>query len=333
MAEPSAGAEALMARWLAQLSGVRGASEKTVAAYRRDVSRFLGFMGEHCGGPLGRAALADLSLGDFRAWMASERGRGLSGRSLARALSAVRGFFAWLGEAEGIDCAAVHAARAPKVSAGLPRPVPEADARAVLEIAGEATEPWVAARDVAALTLLWGAGLRVSEALGLLRADAPLGEVIRVTGKGGRLREVPVLPAARAAVARYLALCPHDPGPHGALFLGVRGGPLDGRILRKVMETARRALGLPASATPHALRHAFATQMLAAGGDLRAVQELLGHASLSSTQVYTGVDEARLLSVHAAAHPRARRPGAPGKADGGSDPRTEGTGGETLGGG
>ena len=311
MAEPpaaaSAGAEDLLARWLAQLSAVGRRSPKTVEAYRHDVARYLGFMGQHRGGPMGRAALGEVTLAELRAWMAAERGRGLSARSLARALSAVRAFYKWLDAAEGIDCTAIHVLRTPKRPARLPRPVAAEGARALLDAVSADAAPWIAARDQAALTLIWGSGLRISEALGLRQRDAPLAEVVRVTGKGGKQREVPVLPAAREAVERYRALCPYAPGANAALFLGARGGPLSPRLLQKAMAAARMALGLPASATPHALRHSFATQLLAAGGDLRAVQELLGHASLSTTQVYTGVDESRLLEVYESAHPRGRR--------------------------
>jgi integrase/recombinase XerC len=300
----SNGAADLLARWLAQLSAVRRRSPKTVEAYRRDVGGYLGFLARHRGGPMGIAALGEVTLSELRAWMASERGRGLSARSLARALSAVRSFHGWLDAAHGIDCAAIHLVRSPKVPARLPRPVPEAGARAVLAAVSADAEPWIAARDQAALTLIWGSGLRISEALGLRQRDVPLAEVIRVTGKGGKEREVPVLPAAREAVEHYRAICPHAPRRGEALFLGARGGPLSPRLLQKAMASARMALGLPASATPHALRHSFATQLLAAGGDLRAVQELLGHASLSTTQVYTAVDEARLMEVYEKAHPR-----------------------------
>lgn len=305
MAQPSAGAIELMERWLNQLSAVAGRSAKTVEAYRRDVAGYLGFLGQHRGGPMGRAALGEVTLAELRAWMAAERGRGLSARSLARSLSAVRSFHDWLAEAEGVDCAAIHVVRSPKLPARLPRPVPEAGARALIAAVGDgAAEPWIATRDQAALTLIWGSGLRISEALGLRQRDAPLPEVIRVTGKGGRQREVPVLPAARTAVEHYRRLCPYAPGRNDALFLGARGGPLNPRLIQKAMSAARMALGLPASATPHALRHSFATQLLAAGGDLRAVQELLGHASLSTTQIYTAVDEARLAEVYSRAHPR-----------------------------
>lgn len=300
----SAGAADLLRRWLAQLSAVRQRSPKTVEAYGRDIAGYLGFLAGHRGGPIGPGALGDVTLSELRAWMAAERGRGLSARSLARALSAVRAFHGWLGDAEGVECTAIHVVRSPKRPARLPRPVAEDGARALLLAVGAEAEPWIAARDRAALTLLWGSGLRISEALGLRQCDAPLPEVIRVTGKGRKQREVPVLPAARLAVERYRALCPHPAGRGDALFLGARGGPLSPRLLQKAMAAARMALGLPASATPHALRHSFATQLLAAGGDLRAVQELLGHASLSTTQLYTAVDEARLMEVYDRAHPR-----------------------------
>ena len=304
----SPGVHALLERWLVQLSAVRRRSPKTVEAYRRDVIRYLAFLARHLGGPPGPAALGELAVADLRAWMAAERGRGLSGRSLARALAAVRAFHRWLAEAEGIDCAAIEVVRTPKAPGSLPRPVAEEEARAVLAAVSRHREPWIAARDQAALTLIWGSGLRISEALGLRQRDAPLGETVRVRGKGGREREVPVLPAARAAVEHYRALCPHAAGPDEALFLGARGGPLGPRVLQKAMAEARMALGLPAHATPHALRHAFATQLLAAGGDLRAVQELLGHASLASTQIYTRVEGARLIEVYERTHPRAEKP-------------------------
>jgi integrase/recombinase XerC len=302
----SEGASDLLERWLAQLSAVRQRSPKTVEAYRRDVAMYLGFLAGHQGGPMGLAALGNVTLAEIRAWMASERGRGLSSRSLARALSAVRSFYTWLDVAEGIDCAAIHVVRSPKLPTRLPRPVPEASARAIVAAISADTEPWVSARDQAALTLIWGSGLRISEALGLRQGDAPLGEVVRVTGKGGKQREVPVLPAARQAIELYRRLCPHSPGRGDALFLGIRGGALNPRALQGAMAAARMSLGLPRSATPHALRHSFATQLLAAGGDLRAIQELLGHASLSATQIYTGVDESRLMEVYDQAHPRGR---------------------------
>ena len=303
----SDGAADLVARWLAQLSAVGGRSPKTIQAYRSDIATYLGFMAAHKGGPMGARALGAIGLSDLRAWMAARRRTGLSGRSLARELSAVRSFHRWLGEAEGHDCAALQSLRTPKTAPRLPRPVGPADAVRVIAASGAHSEPWIAARDSAVLTLLWGSGLRISEALGLTQADAPLGDTVRVTGKGRKVREVPVLPAARKAVETYRRLCPHAPVRDQALFLGMRGGPLSPTIVQKAMQTARQALGLPASATPHALRHSFATHLLEAGGDLRAIQELLGHASLSTTQVYTAVDETRLLDVYDRAHPRSGR--------------------------
>ncbi|MEO1493959.1 MAG: tyrosine recombinase XerC [Pseudomonadota bacterium] len=302
----SAGAGDLLHRWLDQIVAVRGRSPQTVEAYHRDVSGFLGFMAGHLGGPLGKGALAAISMADIRAWMAARRSAGLSARSLARELSAVRSFYGWLDQAEGVVCPAIHNVRTPKAQPRLPRPVAPGDARRLVAATGHHTEPWIAARDTAALTLIWGAGLRISEALGLNWSDAPLGEVLRVTGKGGKEREVPIVPASRAAVDVYLDLCPFPPAPGQALFLGARGGPLAAGVLQKAMRTARHALGLPSTATPHALRHSFASHLLAAGGDLRAIQELLGHASLSTTQVYTAVETSHLLEVYTAAHPRAR---------------------------
>jgi len=298
-----AAAEALVTRWLRWMGAGRGASPATLAAYRRDVKGFLAFLTGHLGEAPAPRALAGIGTGELRAWMASERGRGLSARSLARRLSAVRSFFRWLAEAEGIEAPRVLAARGPKAPARLPRPVEAEAARAL--IAPEDAADWTALRDAAVLTLLWGCGLRISEALALSGRDAPLPETLRVRGKGGRERIVPVLPAARAAVETYRAASPWPEAPDLALFRGARGGALSPRMVQKRMERARQALGLPASATPHALRHAFATHLLSAGGDLRAIQALLGHASLSTTQVYTGVDEARLMEVYAAAHPRA----------------------------
>lgn len=297
---------ALFADWQAHLAA-RGLAAHTRQAYRGDLLRFLVFLSGHLEGPVSRSALAGLALVDFRAWMAHERLRGTSARTLARATSAVRGFYAWLADTGAADNEAVLALRTPKRPRGLPRPVAAPDARAVLDLS-EVTpaQAWIAARDRAVLTLLWGAGLRVSEALSLRWSVAPLGETLMVAGKGGKRRNLPVLPVVRAAVEAYRALCPHRPPPDGPLFLGARGGALNDRLVRRAMQQAREALGLPETATPHALRHAFATQLLAAGGDLRAVQELLGHASLSTTQIYTGLDADRLAETHAATHPRGR---------------------------
>jgi integrase/recombinase XerC len=303
----SEGAAAAVEAWLVALRAGPGARPATLSAYRRDVTRFLGFLADHWGGPAGRGALARMATADLRAWMAAERARGLSSRGLARALSAVKGFYRWLAETEGVDATVVLSMRAPKYPARLPRPVAADAAHALLDTArAQAPDRWQGARDVAILTLLWGSGLRISEALALRWADLPLADILRVTGKGGKTRLVPTLPVTQAAVARYAGLCPFRPGPDAALFRGARGGALGPRAVQRAMERARLQLGLPATATPHALRHAFATHLLAAGGDLRSIQELLGHASLSTTQAYTAVDETRLMAVYATSHPRAR---------------------------
>jgi integrase/recombinase XerC len=300
------GARDALEAWLAHLRGVDGVAANTLAAYGRDVTRWLDFLARHRGGAEGVAALAGVAQSDLRAFMAHERGRGLSARSLARALSSVRGFTGWLAERQGVDATAALSARGPKYRRKLPRPLSEDGAQAMLDTVGaDAADPWIAARDAAVVTLLYGSGLRISEALALRGRDAPLADVLRVAGKGGKLRLVPVLPAARAAVDHYLRLCPFPPEPDGALFRGARGGALNPRLIARAMERARARLGLPATATPHALRHSFATHLLVAGGDLRAIQELLGHASLSTTQAYTAVDTARLMDVYERAHPRA----------------------------
>ena len=301
---PPAARDALQA-WLTHLRVIDGAAEATLRAYGADVTGWLAFLVGHLGEGYGLKTLAGVPHADLRAWMAHERGRGLGARSLARALSAVRQFTGWLAEREGLDATAVLSARGPKFRRKLPRPLAVSDARAMIAtVAEDAAEDWIRARDEAVVTLLYGCGLRISEALGLPATAHPLPEVLRITGKGGKERLVPVLPAARAAVARYAALCPFDLTA-GALFRGARGGALNPRLVARVMERARTVLGLPATATPHAMRHSFATHLLNAGGDLRAIQELLGHASLSTTQVYTAVDAARLMEVYARAHPRA----------------------------
>lgn len=297
-----------LARWGDHLSALDGASANTVKAYVADVTAWSTFLAGHLGGAPAPQTLCGISQSDMRAFMAHERARGLGARSLARRLSSVRSFVRWQTDREGGEATAVLAARGPKFRRKLPRPLsPQAAQDMITQIDLQAREDWVAARDTAVVTLLYGCGLRISEALSLTVADQPLPEVLRIRGKGGKERLVPVLPVARAAVADYVRLCPYPlaSAPHGALFRGARGGPLNPRLIAGAMEQARLALGLPASATPHAMRHSFATHLLSAGGDLRMIQELLGHASLSTTQAYTAVDAARLMEAYSAAHPRA----------------------------
>lgn len=295
-----------LAQWGQQLSGVHGKAANTVRAYVADVTGFLAFLSIHRGGAEGLAALASLPQSDLRAWMAHERARGVSARSLARSLSAVKNFVSWVADRTGEDATTVLSARSPKFKRKLPRPLSEQSAQDMIEtVAEQSMEDWVAARDRAVITLLYGCGLRISEALGLTGAACPLPDVLRITGKGGKTRLVPVVPVAKEAVSQYARLCPYDLGNADPLFRGVRGGPLNPRLIALVMEKARMQLGLPSTATPHAMRHSFATHLLSAGGDLRAIQELLGHASLSTTQAYTAVDAARLMEVYEKSHPRA----------------------------
>ena len=292
--------------WLTHQRSLQGAAENTVTAYQGDVADFIAFMTVHKGAPQGLGALASISITDMRSWMARTRGPKVGPRSMARKLSAVKAFYRWLAEREGFEPTAVLSVRAPKFQKKLPRPLAVDAARAMIDcVEIQSDKPWVSARDVAVLTLLWGCGLRISEALGLRGRDAPLGQSLRILGKGGKERVVPVLPAARDAVESYLRLCPHPMTPDAPLFRAIRGGALSARAIAKVMADARMQLGLPATATPHAMRHSFATHLLDAGGDLRAIQELLGHASLSTTQAYTAVDTARLMEVYNRAHPKA----------------------------
>jgi len=294
----------ILSAFLAEQRGLRGRAEHTLTSYGNDIAEFIAFMTLHHGAPQGLAALSDISLRDMRAWMAHMRGPNLGPRSLARKLSAVKTFYRWLAEREGFEATAVLSTRAPKFTQKLPRPVsPDAAKDLIDTVETQAPAAWVAARDAAVLTLLYGCGLRISEALALRRGDAPLEESLRILGKGNKERIVPVLPAARAAVDRYIARVPFAQTSEDPLFLGVRGKALRPRLVQHAMARARAQLGLPATATPHAMRHSFATHLLNAGGDLRAVQELLGHASLSTTQGYTAVDATRLMEVYNRAHP------------------------------
>jgi len=322
--------------WLTHLGDERNYSAKTVEAYRRDVLQFLAFLAEHLGGAPSLKALAALQPADVRAFLAARRSDGVGSRSLMRTLAGLRGFARYL-EREGKGkTGALTAVRGPKIGKTLPRPLPAASAKRLAdpELADPNGEPWINARDAAVLALLYGSGLRISEGLSLTRADfgilsahsrasgnpakqakdwVPASaetsgtgvDVITVTGKGRRQRMVPVLPQVKQLIADYVDLCPYDLPAKGPLFVGAKGGPLSARIVQLAMARMRGALGLPETATPHALRHSFATHLLARGGDLRAIQELLGHASLATTQIYTEVDAERLIEAYRSAHPRA----------------------------
>ncbi|MBN9077170.1 MAG: recombinase XerC [Rhizobiales bacterium 65-79] len=294
--------------WLKTLARERRLSALTVEAYERDTRQFLQFLTGHVGDAPGLADIRALRPADLRAFLAYRRTGGVGARTLGRGLAGVRSLLRHL-EKNGLASAAgATALRAPKQPKSLPKPLTAADARRVVD-AGEqlAEQPWIAARNAAVLALLYGSGLRISEALGLTGADIAqaTNAALRVTGKGGKTRLVPVLPVLIEAIAEYRRLCPYHLDTEGPLFRGARGGPLNPAIVQREMRRLRSALNLPETATPHALRHSFATHLLGRGGDLRTIQELLGHASLSTTQIYTGVDTARLLEVYEAAHPRA----------------------------
>ncbi|HLG81055.1 MAG TPA: tyrosine recombinase XerC [Bradyrhizobium sp.] len=299
-----------MARWLSHLRAERRLSPKTLEAYARDVRQCLQFLCEHWGAQVSLSRFAELEATDVRAFMAMRRADDIGSRSLMRSLAGLRSFGRFL-EREGKGkLGALSAIRAPKVGKSLPKPIHIAAAKRLTdadERAGEERETWVLVRDAAVMALLYGSGLRISEALSLKRRDVPkpsAGDVLTVTGKGNKTRMVPVLNNVLQLIADYVAICPHTLPEGGPIFVGARGGPLSPRIIQLTMQRLRGALGLPDSATPHALRHSFATHLLSRGGDLRAIQELLGHSSLSTTQIYTGIDSERLLEVYRSAHPR-----------------------------
>ena len=294
--------------WTAWLVGERRASPHTVAAYGRDLAGFLDFLAEHQGERPDLAMIPRLSTTDFRAFLAYRAAKGIERTSLARGLSVIRGFVKFLDGRHLAANSALAALHGPKLPRGVPKPLNVVDAMEAVDSVAELTaSEWQGKRDTAVLALLYGCGLRISEALGLTRGTAPLGETLTITGKGQKQRMVPVLAAVRAAVDDYLAASPWHPAPNGPLFVGARGGPLNPRLVQRQMQLLRGMLGLAETATPHALRHSFATHLLSGGGDLRAIQELLGHASLSTTQRYTKVEPEQLLKVYAAAHPRAQQ--------------------------
>lgn len=298
-------ASALAARFDAMLRLERRSSAHTARAYVATAHRLIDFLGEHRGDVVDAAMLTTLEPNDLRAFLARRRGEGLGAASATREMSAVRAFLRYVAQAAG-EAATLPRIRTPRRPRTLPRPAAPADALALAQETGaQALQPWIAARDTALLLLLYGSGLRISEALGLPAAVQPLGATVRVTGKRGKTRVVPVLPMVAAAVAEYARLCPWPLTGSTPLFRGARGGPLNADVVRRAVATARRTLGLDDRLTPHALRHSFATHLLAGGADLRTLQELLGHASLSSTQIYTAVDAAHLLDVYRHAHPRA----------------------------
>ena len=298
-------ASALAARWQEHLSRERRRSEHTVRAYTATAVRLIAFLGEHLGADVRTDALLALRPADLRAYLTRRRAAGLGNASAARELSAIRGFLAFVATESGRE-AVPPRLKGPKKPRSVPRPISPGEVMSLAEEAAEdASLPWIAARDEAALLLLYGSGLRIAEALGLTGAALPLGEALSVTGKRNKTRIVPLLAPVREAIERYLSLCPWPAEKDAPLFRGARGGPLRGEIVRRAVRKARRSLGLSERTTPHALRHSFATHLLGRGADLRALQELLGHASLSSTQIYTAVDAAHLMDVYRHAHPRA----------------------------
>ena len=290
--------------WERDLGAVRRLAPKTLEAYTRDLGQFLAFLAPHMGGPVTVATLGEMRGSDFRAFLARRREEGIEARSLARALSAIKSFFRFL-EREGVlSTEALNVVRTPKAKKSLPKALTVSEAKATITMTEELEDrPWVAARDMAVLSLCYGAGLRISEALSLSKADLE-GTALRVTGKGGKTRLVPLIDAVRQSIETYVGLCPFKLTPSQPLFRGVKGGVLSPRLIQQRVAQLRGALGLPPGATPHALRHSFATHLLSRGGDLRAIQELLGHAALCRTQIYTAVDTERLLDAYRAAHPR-----------------------------
>lgn len=292
--------------WLSALKHERRASPNTLRAYGDDVARFLAFQREHLGGNVTEHALSKLRPADIRAFIATRRGEGLGAGGVQRALAAIRGFYKFLAREGILENAAPRAVRTPRLKRGLPRPLSPTDAQRAIDEAGEHDVEWLGARDAALLTLLYGAGLRISEALSLKRGDVPLADTLTILGKGRKERVVPVLPLLREAIGDYAAKIPFTAAPSAPLFLSRRGKPMSAREAQGLMQKLRGRLGLTERATPHALRHSFATHLLQGGGDLRSVQELLGHASLSTTQTYTAIDMRQLMETYQNAHPRGK---------------------------
>jgi len=296
----------MAAEWGDHLRRDRRRSEHTIRAYVATAHRLIDFLGKHRGGLVDVPSVASVGTAELRAYLAERRNAGLSNASAARELSAVRAFLTHV--TGQIGTGTPSTLKGPRVKRGVPRPVAPRDALALARDAAEASDtPWIAARDLAVLLLLYGAGLRVGEAVGLTGAILPIGQTISVTGKRGKTRIVPVIPAVTAAIEDYVRQCPWSPGREAPLFRGARGGPLSADLVRRAVRGARGRLGLSERTTPHALRHSFATHLLGRGADLRSLQELLGHASLSSTQIYTAVDAAHLLDIYRTSHPRAGR--------------------------
>jgi integrase/recombinase XerC len=301
------GFDELRKLWLNQLAHEKRASPHTLRAYGDDAARFGGFLVHHLGGAVGEKALGRLTPADIRAFITHRRAEGLGAGGVQRALAAIRSFYRFLAREGILENAAPQGVRSPRLPRRLPRPLSQDDAARALGLAREHDIDWIGRRDAALLTLLYGAGLRISEALSLKRGDVPLGEALTILGKGRKERSVPVLPLVAAAVADYATSIPFAAAPAAPLFVSRRGKPMSAREAQSLMQRLRGSLGLSEKATPHALRHSFATHLLQGGGDLRSVQELLGHASLSTTQVYTAIETSQLRKTYEAAHPRAKK--------------------------
>jgi len=294
-----------LTQWQDELSSLRRLSDKTLVAYDRDVEQMFSFFASHIGGPVTAKSLREFTPADWRAFLSSRRQTGVGNATMARGLSGIKSFFSFLEKEGHAPADSLAAIKAPKKKQTLPKALTAIDAKQLVEqgdIMDE--EPWIAARDVAVMALCYGAGLRISEALALTSNDLDDQNTLRINGKGGKVRMVPILATIREAITDYQERCPYHPDSDDPLFRGARGGPLSPRLVQLKMQKLRSAFGLPNSATPHALRHSFATHLLAGGGDLRSIQELLGHASLSTTQIYTKVDTAQLMDAYLKAHPR-----------------------------